>query len=82
MLKEEGKNIILLILRKRYSCFETNSLDIVNRIFLAFNLNPLNDFQFISWEKFMKIKKLISRDFNRKDCIDFLVNYFFIENKK
>lgn len=30
----------------------------------------------------MKIKKLISRDFNRKDCIDFLVNYFFIENKK
>ena len=57
-------------------------MDITNRIFLAFNLNPMNDFQFISWEKFMRIKKLISGDFNRKDCTDFLMDYFFIEPKK
>jgi hypothetical protein len=38
----------------------------------------MNDFQFISWDKFMKIRKLISGDFNRKDCLDFLLKYFFI----
>jgi hypothetical protein len=26
----------------------------------------------------MKIRKLISGDFNRKDCIDFLLKYFFL----
>jgi hypothetical protein len=38
----------------------------------------MNDFQFISWDKFMKIRKLISGDFNRKDCIDFLLKYFLL----
>lgn len=72
----------MLILRKRYKCFETNPSDITNRIFLSFHFNPLNDFQFISWEKFMRIRKLISGDFNRKDYTDFILDYFFIETKK
>ena len=38
----------------------------------------MNDFQFLSWDKFMKIRTLISGDLNRKDCIDFLLKYFFI----
>jgi hypothetical protein len=72
----------MLILRKKYTCFETNDSDINNRVFLSFNLNPMNDFQFVSWEKFMKIRKLISGDFNRKDCTDFLAGYFFIDARK
>lgn len=68
LLKEQGKTIILLIFRKNYKFFETNPPDINNRIMLAFNLNPLNDFQFIKWEKFMKMRKLISCEFNRRDC--------------
>ena len=60
LLKEQGKTIILLIFRKKFSCFQTNPSDINNRILLAFNINPLNDFQFISWEKFVKLRKLLS----------------------
>lgn len=73
LLREEGKTIILLIMRKKFSCLEQNSPDIINRILLSFQLNPLNDFQFISWEKFMKMRKLIYGDFNRQDCILFIV---------
>ena len=67
----------MLILRKKFECFEKNPPDIVNRILLSFHLNPLNDFQFISWEKFMKIRKLINGDFNRQESTQFILEYFF-----
>jgi hypothetical protein len=49
---------------------------------MALQLNPLNDFQFVTWEKFTQMRKLLSGDFNRSEYIDFVVRYFFSNVKQ
>ena len=51
----------------------------VNRILLGYNINPLNDFQFISQAIFTKLRKLMLCENAKKDGKDFLLQYFFLE---
>jgi hypothetical protein len=48
---------------------------------LSFNLNPLNDFHFISWQTFLTIKRFISGVYTRAQCKQFLINYIFLQSQ-
>lgn len=71
------KNVIVQVLKKHYTCFTGHS-ETANRLLLSFGLNPLNDFQFVVWDTFALIKRIMSGKHTRTQGKLFLAEFFFV----
>ncbi len=49
---------------------------------LSFGINPLNDFHFIDWTTFSRFRKLALGVQNKLETGNFIVSYFFVNEKK
>jgi len=53
-----------------------NPPEIANRILLSFEINPLNDFHFISWQQFSRFRKLATQNCTKSELKAFLADFF------
>ena len=70
------------MLKNHYKCLTHNPPEIANRILLSFEINPLNDFHFVSWHQFSRFIKLATSNCTKTELKIFLADFFIPKIEK
>ncbi|EAR99711.2 phospholipase/carboxylesterase family protein (macronuclear) [Tetrahymena thermophila SB210] len=84
MKKENDKFILFKILKSHFQpILDKNKPSIMNRVFLALDINPYEEFSKIKWEQYHLFNKIvIDQSASVIDTINFIVKFFGIHESK